>query len=145
MVAPEAGAVVDAAVGGELLDGVHRPAARRALLRGAAPRPRHPLAVAALLLLRRARNREAKDRGGRKRKRRWRRMGWWMIGEGGSGSRGAAQLRRPVVEGAEAWENNGSADGELVRTAAVCAPAACFCQKEVGIATATTAGRRQGF
>jgi len=43
--------VVDAAVGGELLDGVHRPAARRALLRGAAPRPRHrPFAVAAFLL-----------------------------------------------------------------------------------------------
>jgi hypothetical protein len=71
VVAPEAGAVVDAAVGGELLDGVHRPAARRALLRGAAPRPRHrPFAVAAFLLLRRARDREAKDRGGRKRKRR---------------------------------------------------------------------------
>jgi len=56
VVAPEAGAVVDAPVGGELLDGVDRPAARRALLRGAAPRPRHPLGVAALLLRRPARD-----------------------------------------------------------------------------------------
>jgi len=68
VVAPEAGAVVDAPVGGELLDGVDRPAARRALLRGAAPRPRHPVGVAALLLRRPARDGpgEAEDREGRR-------------------------------------------------------------------------------
>jgi len=103
VVAPEAGAVVDAPVGGELLDGVHRPAARRALLRGAAPRPRHPFAAVAALLLRRACDREAKDRGGRrrerKRKRRRRRVGW-MIDEGGSGRRGLLSSGGlPVVEG----------------------------------------------
>lgn len=43
MGAAEARAVVDAAVGGELLDGVDRPPARVALLRRAAPRRRrHP-------------------------------------------------------------------------------------------------------
>lgn len=46
VVAAEAGAVVGAAVGGELLDRVHRPAAGRALLRRAAPRRRHPLLLA---------------------------------------------------------------------------------------------------
>lgn len=45
VVAAEAGAVVGAAVGGELLDGVHLLAAGGALLRGAAPRRRHPLPV----------------------------------------------------------------------------------------------------
>lgn len=148
MVAPEAGAVVDTAVGGKLLDGVHPPAARRALLRGAAPRPRHPLAVAALLL-RRARDREAKDRGGRreggrKRRRRW--MGW-MIGECGNGRRleRAAQLRRACGAGREAWdwENSGSADGELVRSE-VCTPA-CFCQKRSELLRAPTQATYRNF
>ena len=118
MVAPEAGAVVDTAVGGKLLDGVHPPAARRALLRGAAPRPRHPLAVAALLL-RRARDREAKDRGGRrreggrKRRRRW--MGW-MIGECGNGRRGQHSSGGPVVQG----ERRGTGRIAEARTASWC-------------------------
>lgn len=43
VVAAEAGAVVGAAVGGELLDRVHLLAAGGALLRRAAPRRRHPL------------------------------------------------------------------------------------------------------
>lgn len=79
VVAPEAGAMVDAPVGGELLDGVHRPAARRALLRGAAPRPRHPLAVAALLL-RPARRWRGEGLGGEKAEREKERGdgdGWW--------------------------------------------------------------------
>ena len=132
MVAPEAGAVVDAAVGGKLLDGVHRPAARRALLRGAAPRPRHPLAVAALLLLRRSegsrrekmergKEEEATATGGVDDWRRWKRKE--RRGQHSSGG-------LCVVEGeGEAWENNGGADGELVRTAAGVRSRACFCQK----------------
>jgi hypothetical protein len=62
------------------------------------------------------------------------------------GEERAAQLRRPVCRGGrEAWENNGSADGELVRTAAVCARTRLLLSKEVGIATGTAAGRLQGF
>lgn len=72
VVAAEAGAVVGAAVGGELLDRVDRLAARGALLLGAAPRRRHTLlpvvgqrlrpaaAMAQVVVL------EWKDRGGRR-------------------------------------------------------------------------------
>ena len=111
MVAPEAGAVVDAPVGGELLDGVDRPAARRALLRGAAPRPRHPLGVAALLLRRPARDGRGGGSGrGRARGQKAEATATgggvddWRWTGGGSGMEGAEQNSTAQ----EAWENNGS-------------------------------------
>lgn len=119
VVAPEAGTVVDAPVGGELLDGVHLPAARRALLRGAAPRPRHPLAAVAALLLRPARRWRGEGSGGRGR-RRGKRKEATATGGGvddwrrWNGRSRAAQAHSTAQEGGEAWENNGSADGGRV-------------------------------
>jgi hypothetical protein len=115
VVAPEAGPVVDATVGGELLDRVHRPPARGALLRGAAPRPRHPLTAAALrlrsallsLLSFRPRWKAAVRVGEGSEDGKRRRWVGWMIGEGGT--------QRQHSSASESWREGAAYNGSAAR------------------------------